>query len=168
MVGMFSVVYPAAALITLLNNVVEMRMDCFKMVEQYRRLVPKTLDGTGTWEDVYKFTTRLQVFVSLLLVFACRNPNLSELNQSFKDSLDGKRKMEEDQGSWQAILVFMLFMEKVVHILRGFLKNLIPPVNPKLRIELKEREALINSVRAQKMAKDREECLGPIDGIPSP
>uniref|UniRef100_H2YH03 Anoctamin n=1 Tax=Ciona savignyi TaxID=51511 RepID=H2YH03_CIOSA len=51
-VVLFSCVYPPAAIFALINNVIEMKSDAFKMCNVYRRPFVYQTNGIGTWKHI--------------------------------------------------------------------------------------------------------------------
>lgn len=49
-VTLFSSAFPLAAFCALLNNVVEIRSDAFKLCMTYQRPFGKTVENIGTWQ----------------------------------------------------------------------------------------------------------------------
>ncbi|CAH1119326.1 unnamed protein product [Phaedon cochleariae] len=51
-VTFFVAAFPLAPLCSLLNNILEMRLDAFKMIALYRRPLPRKASGIGAWDGV--------------------------------------------------------------------------------------------------------------------
>lgn len=67
-VFLFSSVYPMAAFWALLSNLVELRMDAFKLCFILRKPVPKQCDGIGTWLVAFELLGILAVITNCALV----------------------------------------------------------------------------------------------------
>lgn len=67
-VTLFSVVFPLAALLALINNILEIRLDAFKMLKVERRAIPRRASGIGSWLGVFEVIGYLSVMTNIALV----------------------------------------------------------------------------------------------------
>lgn len=58
-VSCFVAVFPLAPLLIFLNNIIEIRLDAYKLTNHYRRPIPKQVPGLGAWLDIIKIMTHL-------------------------------------------------------------------------------------------------------------
>ena len=63
----FSVVFPWGPACALLNNLVELRADTYRMVRVSTRPVPRQVGGIGTWRAVMGFVVAMAVFVNMAI-----------------------------------------------------------------------------------------------------
>ncbi|XP_002129502.2 anoctamin-10-like [Ciona intestinalis] len=68
-VVMFSCVYPPAAIFALINNIIEMKSDAFKICNVYRRPFVYQTTGIGTWKVAFQALSYLAVVSNLALIF---------------------------------------------------------------------------------------------------
>lgn len=57
---LFAAVYPPAAVICLLYNLVKIKQDCLKLLVVYKRPVPAQLRGIGGWRAVLTVQVRAE------------------------------------------------------------------------------------------------------------
>jgi anoctamin-10 len=71
-VTLWSTIWPLAPVMALLNNVLELRSDAFKMTVHHRRPVPTRTDTIGPWLDALSFLTWLGALTNSALVYLFR------------------------------------------------------------------------------------------------
>ena len=112
LVTCFFVVFPAAPLVLVFTNLLEIRMDAHKMMSKVRRPVPEASSGVGMWVHVVDLLAVLAAFInSAIVVFTTQS--FSEYSTVFKALL------------W-------LGAASVFLAVRAFLIVLIPGVPPHL------------------------------------
>ncbi|KAH9494530.1 hypothetical protein Btru_042364 [Bulinus truncatus] len=67
-ITLFSSAFPLAALCALLNNVIEIRSDAFKLCLTFQRPFGQRVDSIGIWQDVLLVFSVIAVIVNCLLV----------------------------------------------------------------------------------------------------
>eukprot|EP00611_Tribonema_gayanum_P023904 TRINITY_DN5126_c0_g1_i1.p1 TRINITY_DN5126_c0_g1~~TRINITY_DN5126_c0_g1_i1.p1 ORF type:complete len:344 (+),score=77.83 TRINITY_DN5126_c0_g1_i1:283-1314(+) len=67
-VTFFSMAFPLAPLLALLNNLVQIRVDAFKLCRTRRRPLAQTTSGIGVWDNVLEIMTILAVVTNCALV----------------------------------------------------------------------------------------------------
>uniref|UniRef100_H2YH01 Anoctamin n=1 Tax=Ciona savignyi TaxID=51511 RepID=H2YH01_CIOSA len=102
-VVLFSCVYPPAAIFALINNVIEMKSDAFKMCNVYRRPFVYQTNGIGTWKVAFEALSYLAVVSNLALIFHTSR------------FIEGIYKVFPDASTINIILAFVA----VEHILLG-------------------------------------------------
>uniref|UniRef100_S4RUY4 Anoctamin n=1 Tax=Petromyzon marinus TaxID=7757 RepID=S4RUY4_PETMA len=69
-VTLFVASFPLAPLLALLNNIIEVRVDAWKLVTKMRRPVVSRARGIGAWADILSFIATLSVITnSCILAF---------------------------------------------------------------------------------------------------
>jgi len=72
-VTFFAVAFPAAAAIALVNNLIEMRTDAYKLCSEYQRPLPRRAAGIGVWLDILQFMSYVAVLSNTALVIFSSN-----------------------------------------------------------------------------------------------
>ncbi|XP_065557392.1 anoctamin-5-like [Artemia franciscana] len=67
-VTLFVAAFPLAPLFALINCIIEIRVDAFKLVAQFRRPVPIRIADMGIWQEVIKSLTYLAVIVNAFVI----------------------------------------------------------------------------------------------------
>ena len=65
---MFVAAFPLAPFFAWLNNVVEIRLDAFKLVRMYRRPVAERTQNIGAWFYILRFVTVFCVVINALII----------------------------------------------------------------------------------------------------
>ena len=65
---MFSSVYPLAAFLALCNNVVEIKMDAYKLCRFARKPTPRGVRDIGAWYDAFSITSFVSVATNCALL----------------------------------------------------------------------------------------------------
>mmetsp|Transcript_24137 Transcript_24137/g.33847 ORF Transcript_24137/g.33847 Transcript_24137/m.33847 type:complete len:693 (+) Transcript_24137:62-2140(+) len=80
-ITLFAAAFPLAPLAALLNNVVEMRSDAFKLLEGMQRPHPRGAKDIGVWFEILEIISYVSVITNVCLVmFACHNNLFSDLS----------------------------------------------------------------------------------------
>ena len=64
-ITLFVVAFPLAPLFAFLNNIIEIRVDAFKVLTQLRRPLPKKAQDIGIWLPILNALSRLGVIVNV-------------------------------------------------------------------------------------------------------
>jgi len=129
-VFLFSAVYPLAAFWAIVNNVLEIRADAFKLCKVFQRPTPKRVKDIGAWQVAFELMGGIAVMTNCALL--CLSPNLR---------------------AWAPMMTpaeWLLLFVVVEHVLLGLklaLRTLIPdtPAWVKIamaRLEYQSRQAL--------------------------
>lgn len=150
---LFSSVYPIAAFWGVLNNLVEIRADAFKLCKVYQRPISKRVKDIGAWQRAFEIVGAMSIMTN------CGMLALSPVMQQrfgFKSlPVEGSEGVD-DAGSGRAISgeMWVLWFVALEHILLGlrFLLHKAIPDRPEwVRIELarkmyESKKALKNEV----------------------
>ncbi|GBG32390.1 Anoctamin-10 [Hondaea fermentalgiana] len=132
-VTLFSAVFPLAALLALLNNLVEMKSDAMKMLRFQRRSIGSRVSGIGTWVFVFEAVGYLGVMTNVALV-----------GLIFSRSSYGSHLLK-GWMPWQKVIL-LVFVEHVVIGLKALVSVAIP--------DLDSETAFV--VRARRVATEQE------------
>lgn len=61
---MFSTAFPLSCLMALVNNYVEVRVDAWKLLQLYRRPMPRNAEDMGTWYSILDIISIASIFVN--------------------------------------------------------------------------------------------------------
>ncbi|XP_053321734.1 anoctamin-8 isoform X2 [Spea bombifrons] len=70
-VVLFSSAFPLAALCALINNIIEIRSDAFKLCSGYQRPFGRRVDGIGQWQNVMEAMGVIAIIVNCYLIGQC-------------------------------------------------------------------------------------------------
>jgi hypothetical protein len=59
------VAFPLGPLFSLINNVLEIRVDAFKFLTQYRRPIPKKAQDIGIWMSIINIISKIGIVVNV-------------------------------------------------------------------------------------------------------
>lgn len=123
---LFAGVFPLAAALSLVNNVIEMKSDLFKLTFVVRRPDVVRARHIGTWIRVLEALVYCSV-VSNVFLFGFATTHMDEAWVSFMSSSSSK------YGQWKVGLVFAL--EHVLMLLVKFIFTAIPDIPPDVQKE---------------------------------
>ncbi|CAD5209879.1 unnamed protein product [Bursaphelenchus okinawaensis] len=66
--AMFTAAFPLTPLFALLNNLLEVRGDSYKLVRMYRRPVALISNGIGIWAQILNLLSNLSVFINAMVI----------------------------------------------------------------------------------------------------
>jgi hypothetical protein len=72
LVTLFVAAFPLAPLFALLNNVIEVRLDAYKIITQFRRPVAQRVANIGVWMEILKTLTYLAVISNVILFISVK------------------------------------------------------------------------------------------------
>ncbi|XP_004428978.1 PREDICTED: anoctamin-6 [Ceratotherium simum simum] len=67
-VTLFVASFPLAPLLALVNNILEIRVDAWKMTTQYRRMVPEKTQDIGAWQPIMQGIAILAVVTNAMII----------------------------------------------------------------------------------------------------
>ncbi|KAK3731462.1 hypothetical protein QZH41_013659, partial [Actinostola sp. cb2023] len=129
-VVLFSSAFPLAALCALLNNVVEIRSDAFKLCTNLRRPFGEKVENIGTWQDAMEVMGVVAVMVNLALLGSG-----GSLQRMFPNMTTAER------------ILLIVFLEHAVLAIKIVVAYAIPDIpewveNEIAKVEYKRRTAL--------------------------
>ncbi|KAI9597435.1 calcium-activated chloride channel-domain-containing protein [Syncephalis fuscata] len=161
--SLFSVAFPLAPLCALINNVVEIRSDAFKLLTIYQRPLALRAQDIGMWSKILSVLALIAVPVNALIValssqWVHENIILAWAKQWFSLESDSFIKITEvkQNGSiWGARLAFVLIFEHLVLLVHLAVIWLVPS-KPEAVTVAKERERYRRAIKVdpQLMAED--------------
>lgn len=140
----FAPVFPLASLCALINNIIEIRSDAFKMCYLFQRPFGQRVGDIGKWEDVIEIFTTLGIISNCILLFTSGTMN----------------KLLPSLGNLE-IIVIVIIIEHLSLAFNKFLTLTIPKlpkwiIIEKCKLEFKRREALkqieLNDLKKAKVA----------------
>ncbi|CAH1797955.1 unnamed protein product [Owenia fusiformis] len=129
-VVLFSSAFPLAALCALLNNIIEIRSDAFKLCMNFQRPFGERVSSIGIWEDLLGIMGVIAIGVNCCLI-----------------GISGLVPRMVPQLSTTEVLVFIVILEHVILAVKLLIAYAIPDVpywvaTEKARWEFQRREAL--------------------------
>lgn len=67
-VTLFVASFPLAPLLALVNNILEIRVDAWKLTTQYRRMVPEKAQDIGAWQPIMQGIAILAVVTNAMII----------------------------------------------------------------------------------------------------
>lgn len=67
-VTLFVASFPLAPLLALINNMLEIRLDAWKLTTQFRRMVPQKAQDIGAWQPILQGIAILAVVTNVSMV----------------------------------------------------------------------------------------------------
>ncbi|XP_069698153.1 anoctamin-10 isoform X2 [Periplaneta americana] len=133
-VFLFSSVYPMAAFWAVVNNVLEIRADAFKLCRVYQRPVAKRVKDTGAWQRAFEAVGAMSIMTNCGLL--CMSPQL--------------RRLAPNLSSVEWVLLFVI-LEHMLLAMRHILHLVIPDRPEWVRVAL----ARINHLSKQALKNER-------------
>ncbi|XP_067003378.1 anoctamin-10 isoform X2 [Anabrus simplex] len=140
---LFSSVYPIAAFWAVVNNIIEIRADAFKLCRVFQRPMTKRVKDTGAWQRAFEAIGAMSVMTNCGLM--CINPQL--------------RQQRPDVGAVEWVL-FFVFLEHLLLVIRHILHKVIPDKPEWVRIALaKNNYQSKQALKNERMLKNRRQIL---------
>ena len=147
-VCLFSSVFPLAALVALLNNVIEIRSDAFKIIHASQRPIPNRKSGIGSWLPMFDF-----------LGYAAVITNISLVGMVIMSSPSTLRELEQTFGLTDlAVLLLLVGAEHLLMVFKVGLSFIIPDVPEDVKMKLRlaaKREDVARTKNLEHRAKMR-------------
>lgn len=90
-VTLFGLAFPLAPLLALLNNVIEMRLDAYKMLKFFKRPVAQRVRNIGVWYNIMAIVSKMAVTSSAIIIAFSTNfiPKLVYKMTTHDNTLEG-------------------------------------------------------------------------------
>ncbi|XP_048733294.2 anoctamin-8-like isoform X2 [Ostrea edulis] len=152
-VTLFSSAFPLAALCALLNNVVEIRSDAFKLCMTYQRPFGKTVENIGAWQDALELMGVFAIIVNCALT-----------------GVSGQVQRMVPGASTETVILIIVLLEHIILGLKFLIAYAIPDIpetieTNRAKLEFLRREALkkfeaqMQSIAPSSPAEIREKIL---------
>lgn len=152
-VTLFSSAFPLAAFCALLNNVVEIRSDAFKLCMTYQRPFGKTVENIGTWQDALELMGVIAIIVNCALI-----------------GVSGQVQRMIPGASREMVIIIIVLLEHIILGLKFLIAYAIPDIpetieTNRAKLEFLRREALkkfeseMQSIAPSSPAEIREKIL---------
>ncbi|KAK3610260.1 hypothetical protein CHS0354_022322 [Potamilus streckersoni] len=153
---LFSSSFPLAGLCALLNNIIEIRSDAFKLCMNHQRPFGRRVQDIGTWKDALEVMGAIAVFVNCALI------GMAGQVQRLKPGMDTT-----------STVLFLVVLEHIVLALKFCIAYAIPDIPKSVatemaRLEFCRREALkkLESQHTmQKDSADRHPAVSPSSNV---
>eukprot|EP00658_Telonema_sp_P-2_P029779 TRINITY_DN22593_c0_g1_i4.p1 TRINITY_DN22593_c0_g1~~TRINITY_DN22593_c0_g1_i4.p1 ORF type:complete len:387 (-),score=140.91 TRINITY_DN22593_c0_g1_i4:305-1465(-) len=135
-VSFFAVAFPLCALMALMNNVIEIRSDAYKLLNAHQRPEPRTAEDIGSWYTIMDIMTYVSIATNCGIVFF-----VSSFGNEF--SKDGK--------VWGFIIA-----EHLVVFFKVILQEYIDEVPEDIRQEMEKEEYRLKRAREEQALSEIE------------
>ncbi|KAJ5077262.1 ngep-related [Anaeramoeba ignava] len=110
-ISLFSISFPAASILALLNNIIEIRTDSFKL-KNMKRPEPRPANGIGSWIIILEILSFLIILSNIALVAVS---STEQLDYYFSDGISDTERL------W-----FLIAVEHILIVLKLLLRVVIP------------------------------------------
>ncbi|XP_062571901.1 anoctamin-8-like isoform X2 [Saccostrea cucullata] len=152
-VTLFSSAFPLAALCALLNNIVEIRSDAFKLCMTYQRPFGRSVENIGTWQDALELMGVIAIIVNCALI-----------------GVSGQVQRMVPGASTETVILIIVLLEHIILGLKFLIAYAIPDIpetieTERAKLEFRRREALkkfeaeMQSIATSSSAEIREKIL---------
>jgi len=69
-VTLFAAAMPLAPLFALINNIIEIRIDAYKMLTKWRRPLAKKAQDIGIWQDIIKIISIMSIVSNVSFIIS--------------------------------------------------------------------------------------------------
>ncbi|KAF9384657.1 hypothetical protein BGX21_001252 [Mortierella sp. AD011] len=133
---LFVTAFPVAPIFALLNNVLEIRVDSYKLMTRHRRPVAQPAKGIGSWSAIMELLTFISIFTNACLIaFQSKwmENNVFRKNPWVHPDVEGQMNF----GLLAVRLLFIFIFEHVVFFAKAVIAKLVRdvPRTVKLAIE---------------------------------
>lgn len=135
-VSLFSTAFPLCGVMALVNNIVEIRSDAYKLIVAHQRPIPRMAEDIGSWYNIMELMTYISVMTNCALVW-------------FTSSFPEENNYSTTQKIWGFIL-----SEHIIIVFKVFIAYIIPDVPEKTK-EAMEREAYVNKKLAEEALEEQ-------------
>ncbi|KAI0046519.1 DUF590-domain-containing protein [Auriscalpium vulgare] len=148
-VALWSTIWPLAPVMALVNNVLELRSDAFKIVSHCRRPLPKRTDTIGPWLDCLAFITWLAALTNSALVYLFRPASHAA---PLSTTVDHEHELVGAQSTQHVFVTALLIALGASHgylVLRAAVRHVLERVLWKGSKQEKQTEAAAREVKEQ-------------------
>jgi hypothetical protein len=140
-ITLFAAAFPLAPLAALINNIVEMRTDAFKLLGTMKRPHPRTAKNIGNWYDILEIISYLAVITNVSLIFFT--------------SKQVHLILDENTDFWVRVMVAVI-VEHLVFMLKWIVARIIPDTPKWVRRAAALREYLKENAEQQYLEEEME------------
>ena len=132
----FSAAFPLASLFSVINNIIELRSDAFKLIFTQRRSNSKKIDGIGIWQPILEFISVVAVVTNCCLLLFTTNQ--LDIIFSYYNQYDVRWKLFAVILLEHFILIFKWLLSEVIPDIPNHIKFLISKDQYLEKLKLKE------------------------------
>ncbi|KAI1232792.1 hypothetical protein IHE44_0006634 [Lamprotornis superbus] len=161
-ITLFVASFPLAPLLALMNNILEIRVDSWKLTTQYRRPVAAKAHSIGVWQEILNGMAILSVVTNAFIVaftsdmiprlvyyYAYSENQDSPMYRDYRYPPEHERKYLHTMQFWHILaakLAFIIIMEHVVFIVKFFVAWMIPDVPADVKAKIKREKYLTQKI----------------------
>ncbi|KAI9207422.1 calcium-activated chloride channel-domain-containing protein [Polychytrium aggregatum] len=144
-ISLFSCAFPLAPFFAALNNIVEIRIDSYRLLVEHRRPFSLRAQNIGLWEDILTAVSYVGVFTNGVII---------AFSSDYFDEYIANAISPTNPTAVK--LAFVLLFEHIVLILKYIIVIAIPDVPERAR-EAMERELYLDRVDNEEVIEDEDE-----------
>ncbi|KAG0221529.1 hypothetical protein BGW41_006726 [Actinomortierella wolfii] len=152
---LFVTSFPVAPAFALINNLIDLRMEAFRLLTQYRRPIAFRAQDIGVWEKIMEFISFTSVITNAAIIAFS---SLWVKQNIFVDYLHATTEGE----LLAARLGFILVFEHVVFLFKVILRSAIPTVPLPIKLAV-QRSKYMNRVAQEGLDSEQDEDLDETD-----
>lgn len=118
-VFLFSSIYPLAAFLALVHNMVDLKVNCYKLCRVMRKPTPRAIRDIGAWYSAFTITSVISIMTNLALLSMDKDVQAFAPNASSRD--------------W--VLLFVA-IEHIFLLIRVIIDKIIPDVPSKTKFKI--------------------------------
>ncbi|RMC10046.1 hypothetical protein DUI87_12843 [Hirundo rustica rustica] len=184
-VTLFVASFPLAPLLALINNMLEIRLDAWKLTTQFRRMVPQKAQDIGAWQPILQGIAILAVVTNAMIIAFTSDmiPRLvyywsfsvPPYGNHSSHTMEGYRDLRYPPGHqhqyehniyyWHVIaakLAFVIVMEHVIYFVKFVISYIIPDVSQKTKSKVKREKYLTQKLLHENDLKCVKKTMGKI------
>ncbi len=161
LVTLFASVFPLAALLAFLNNILEIRSDAFKILRATRRALPVEVSGIGSWLEAFEFLGYVAVMtnsalIGVIILNLNRNSSNDTNGGSSNSNADGSQGIKYDSFTdiFQERYILISFLVLLEHLVIGFkmlISLAIPDIPEDIDFYLRNQKQQENSKKQKEL-----------------
>ncbi|KAH0616625.1 hypothetical protein JD844_027881, partial [Phrynosoma platyrhinos] len=170
-VTLFVASFPLAPLLALVNNLLEIRVDAWKITTQFRRIVPQKAQHIGAWQPIMQGIALLAVVTNVSAEGAtcCPYwywPTVYFIRyRDFRYPPGHEHQYEHNIYYWHVIaakLSFIIVMEHIIYFVKFVISYIIPDVSKKTKSKIKREKYLTQLLLHENPLKVMKKNMGSI------
>ncbi|KAG0253841.1 Anoctamin-7 [Mortierella polycephala] len=160
---LFVVAFPVAPIFALLNNVLEIRVDAYKLLTQHRRPISQAAQDIGSWGSILMLLTHVSVFTNAILIaFQSTWMNRNVFSKVLWVQNNPPPPEGIDFAMLAVQLLFIFIFEHVVFALKVAIANLVRDMPRTVKLAI-ERESYYTRLALDDEEPAMDEALEDLD-----
>ncbi|OXB55035.1 hypothetical protein ASZ78_006377 [Callipepla squamata] len=184
-VTLFVASFPLAPLLALINNMLEIRLDAWKLTTQFRRMVPQKAQDIGAWQPIMQGIAILAVVTNAMIIaftsdmiprlvyywsfsvppYGSHSSHTMKGYRDFRYPPGHQHQYEHNIYYWHVIaakLAFIIVMEHVIYFVKFIISYIIPDVSQETKSKVKREKYLTQKILHENDLKVVKKTIGKI------